>query len=95
MNQFPQSNNPSVGYSPENLRTLIDGSETYAALPAEEKAKIQEHIKLNNKPVLIYIYQKLLEESASLEISREQLSKKILGTSPSDQNNIHDDLKKI
>lgn len=82
-------------YSLEKLLALIAESPAYAQLPEQEKAKIQEHIKLNNKPVLIYIYEKLSEEAASLDISRNNLVKKILTLKPSDQQNLRDDLRKL
>lgn len=87
---------PTPGsYSLEKLLALIAESTAYAQLPDQEKAKIQEHIKLNNKPVLIYIYEKLSEESASHDISRNNLAKKILTLKPSDQQNLRDDLHKL
>ncbi len=86
---------PNLPYSPERLLALIAESPAYAQLPADEKAKIQEHISLNNKPVLIYIYQTLVEESAALDISRENLARKILTISPSDQRRIDEDISKL
>lgn len=91
------SNSPSSSnsYSLEKLLALIAESPAYDQLSEQEKAKIQQHIKLNNKPVLIYIFEKLSEESSSLDISRNNLAKKILTLKPSDRQNLRDDLRKL
>ena len=83
----------SGSYSLEKLLALIAESPAYAQLSEQEKAKIQEHIKLNNKPVLIYIYEKLSEEVASLDISRDNLAKKILTLKPSDLSDLQSKIK--
>jgi len=85
----------SPSYSLEKLLKLIAESPAYAQLPADQKAKIQEHIQLNNRPVLIYIYEKLSEEAASLDISRNNLAKKILTIKSTDRQNLLDDLRKL
>jgi hypothetical protein len=92
---MPNSPSNPNSYTLEKLLALIAESPAYAQLPEQEKAKIQEHVKLNNKLVLIYIYQKLSEENSSLDISRENLAKKILTLKPSDRQNLHDDLRQL
>ena len=64
-------------YTLENLRNLMATSPAYQQLSAEEKANIEEHIRLNNKPVLLYVYEQLSTEAAEHQISREELAKQI------------------
>ena len=80
----------STPYSLPALLELIKISDAYKALTSAEQQNIQDHIKQNNTPVLIYIFKKLQEEQQSYQISRDQLAKKILklSLSPADQQNI-------
>lgn len=64
-------------YSLENLRSLMATSPAYQQLSAEEKANIEEHILLNNKPVLLYIYEQLTTEAAAHQISQNELVKQV------------------
>lgn len=82
-----------LNYTPEHLRSLMATSAAYQSLSAPEKAAIEDHIVKNNKPMLLYIYQKLQQESDSHEISRQQLAKKILHISPSEQQKLAQNLK--
>lgn len=77
-----------LNYSLENLRALMASSTAYQSLSDAEKAGIEQHIAKNNKPVLLYIFQKLREEADSHEISRQKLAEKVLQIKPSDQQNI-------
>lgn len=82
-----------LNYSLENLRTLMASSSAYQSLSDSEKANIENHIAQNNKPVLLYIFQKLREETDSHEISRQKLAQKVLHIKPSDQQNLTQDLR--
>lgn len=64
-------------YTLENLRSLMANSPAYQQLSAEEKANIEDHILLNNKPVLLYIYEQLTTEAAAHQISRNELVKQV------------------
>ncbi|MCC7432278.1 hypothetical protein IT412_02010 [Candidatus Peregrinibacteria bacterium] len=64
-------------YSLENLRSLMAASPAYQQLSTEEKANIEEHIRQNNKPVLLYIYEQLTTEAAAHQISRNELVKQV------------------
>lgn len=64
-------------FSLQNLRKLMSISEAYKQLSAEEKDNIEEHIRLNNKPVLMYIYEQLSTELAAHQLSREELARQI------------------
>ena len=80
-------------FSLETLRTLMADSPAYQGLSVAEKAAIENSIKTNNKPVLLYIFQQLREEADSLAISREKLAKKVLEIKPSDQRDLTDNLR--
>lgn len=84
-----------LNYSLENLRALMSTSPAYQGLSAAEKSSIETHITQNNKPILLYIYQKLQQESDSHEISRQKLAKKILHITPSDQQKLAQNLKNM
>lgn len=80
-------------YNLANLRELMADSPAYQGLSAEEKANIEEHIRLNNKPVLLFIFQNLLEESEALLFSRAKLSKKVLTPDPAALQDLRHQLK--
>lgn len=69
-------------------------SPAYQSLSQAEKDNIEAHIKLNNKPVLLYVYQKLREEADSLQYSREKLAQKALTIKPSDLADLNSSVKK-
>lgn len=80
-------------YSLVNLRQLMSTSPAYLALPQAEKDKIEQYIRLNNKTVLLYVYQQLLEENLALRHSREKLAKRILTTDPAAVHGLRRDLR--
>jgi len=82
-------------YSLPNLLNLIAGSFAYESLSSDEKSNIQNHIRLNNTPVLIYVYEKLLQEAQANQISRDRLAKKIsrLSLSPTDKVSLQQELE--
>lgn len=84
---------PQLPYSLVNLRQLMASSPAYQSLPSAEKEKIEEHIRLNNKPVLLYIYYKLLAEHEALRHSRQKLAKRILTPDPAALSDLRRDLK--
>jgi|GEM_PF-3652888 len=82
-----------LNYNLENLRSLMATSPAYRGLSATEKSAIEQHITQNNKPILLYIYQKLQQEFDSHEISRQQLAKKIANIKLPDQQKLAQSLK--
>jgi hypothetical protein len=83
-------------FSINALQELIAHSDAYKALTPAEQQNIQDHIRLNNTPVLIFVYEKLLEEQQSYQISRDRLAQKVanLTISPEDLQSLHQDLGK-
>ncbi len=69
-------------------------SPAYQKLTPEQKQNIEDHIRLNNKPVLLYVYQQLREEADSLQFSREKLAKKALTIKPSDLSDLQTAVQK-
>ena len=84
----------SSAYSLPRLLNLIAGSIAYEALTSAEKSNIQDHIRLNNTPVLIYVYEKLQQEAQANQLSRDRLAKKIfrLSLSPSAKDSLQQEL---
>lgn len=80
-------------YSPTNLRKLMAESDAYKSLEPEEKANIEEHIKQNNKSVLLYIFQQLREEALSHKKSRENLVKNVMTFSEDEMDTLTEDVK--
>ena len=80
-------------YNLHNLRQLMAESAAYQSLSAEDKANIEEHIRLNNRPVLMYVFHHLSKERQSLEVSREKLAKKVLTPNPAALHDLRNQLK--
>ena len=84
-----------LNYSLEKLRQLMATSTAYQSLSAAEKSSIETHIAQNNKPILLYIYQKLQQEFDSHQISRDQLAEKIYKIKSSDHSDLTKKLRHI
>jgi len=80
-------------YTLENLRALMAESPAYQGLSDSEKAAIESHIQANNKPMLMYIFQQLREESEAHALGRQKLAEKVLQIKQSDQQKLTDDLR--
>jgi hypothetical protein len=85
---LPDQSMEPFKFTIENLRRLMAESPAYQGLTAAEKDNIEQHIRQNNTPVLMYVYQQLKEESDSLEISRRKLAEKTLSVNFSDRRQI-------
>lgn len=82
--------NSTPKFSLEALRQLMNESPGYSSLSNAQKELLEGHIKANNKPVLLYIFQQLREEADALALSREKLAKKIIKIDPIDLSSLRD-----
>ncbi len=79
----------------ENLRSLMAESPAYKNLSTAEKTTLESHIQANNKPLLMYIFQQLLEESEAHALARQKLAQKMLQMKRSDQQHLTDEIRRV
>lgn len=79
-----ENTNSQSTFSIQALRALMVDSPAYADLTDDQKQIIEQHIVKNNKPVLLYLFQRFREEAESLKNSREDLARKVLKQDPID-----------